>query len=692
MRGDSLLPGLLLACVLAPSAVGAPAGGERPTEVRDEDYRFRLASPGADWNLLPASEARQINREALAAAACQDGHFGLVAAEQVGDMELADCLDLIASSMPVEDREVSPARSVKVAGTDAACVDVRGKVRGMAARYRVFAVPRRPFVYQISLGQIGPETPRTEARFREFIQAFSLLEGEVRPRSEVQRVMSRDGNGWRVREGVYEGAVSALSAAPPAGWRLVTGMELAQMDGDACVGLRRRAPEIFVVIRSVAVADAELEQRRRELREEFEAGTAPLAGTKGLSVPVDGTVMNVEFRAAEGPGSFVHGFGTLARGGRIYRFQAWCLGSLRGEIEKRLPEVLAGIRILQGKPLERLHAELAALPDPDGESTQGASYRRGVYRDFRLGLQWKRPAHFWKVLIGEAAVELGPEVVLAIHDPLWGVWGSFAVHERREGETPESAHAWLLDVYAKGLRESGEGEPRSEKAPPVVVEGRSFQRSRVAGTGAGAATSYEVFTASDGNRVLQWVFSGDAEAMKVSAPAILGAVEGLRFTPGILDSVKQGRTWRDDQMGFAVDLPSPDTRVTGLPVTPGNKSLRGLVWERRAGIGEGVMAMVVQPGHDDPKAYLDGLVRGLLPSLMSRAIESVTNDAALPLESSTSTLAGLPCIRVFREGAWAMDMYAVERDGFAYIYYVVCQKGPDPDGADAFKARFRLLE
>jgi hypothetical protein len=391
--------------------VTAESTHDASAAIVDEDYRFRLANPGEGWKTVSEEEARKFIPDAVAMVFDADVK-GSVIVEHLPGASIEQYLELVeAGASPGVSFE--PLARVEFQGHEAARLDYTEVIGEFPWVHEVLIIRRGDWIYMIDVW--GAEQHR--GRFAAVFQAFSLLDGEVVPRS-TKHASSADahGVGWRVRDGVFRSAITHVEVSPPDSLRLIVGPELrSSMDADAELGFAGPAT-FYAVIQpqpwtSATLADARARQAEfvaDEYPDSHEHIEFELAGER---VPVDSWI--------EGPVRY--SMALLEFGGARLALLAWWPPAFDEIHRPRLLELGAGLRGLDAAEREALEAELAGLPD--SEQAVGPSWRigGGRYLDFAHSLRWAKPSipgapELWTFVTGAEAAEWDDDAEVALVD------------------------------------------------------------------------------------------------------------------------------------------------------------------------------------------------------------------------------------------------------------------------------------
>jgi hypothetical protein len=641
----------------------------------DEDYRFRMDWPGTGWKLLREKDVKRLLPDAVAGAMYQNKAFGAIVVESAPGVDLEAFTRLISENMLLEEKSVDEFENVKLDGRDAIRFTATGKANGIQFRYTDIVFLHQGYAYQVIGWGMADQTNADGSSFQPLFDSFHITDGEVKGRSNTTLVKSAHGVGWRIKEGVFESAVSRLKVEPKDPWRVAVGAELEQMSGDAEVGITRAGPEAY------AVFVVERAPKKNERKAYVDSLTATLGSSLGLEQQKErwtGTFAGsrLEFhryRTTQAP-IFEYLYGVHFEGDQLVQITAWYLAA---EQERVMGEIQAGLDTVSFIGPERagaLAGQLRQMGDPRDAVGGGFALRNGEYRDFNRGWRWTKPGDgFWRIAAGEEARLVRTDLTLYMSEPTLGVYG-MVIDDTAEGFTPETYHQAVLTTM------DGNKKPRGARA----VGGATVHTSTVDQKAEGGPTRYHVSTLIHGARAVQMIFWGLPEDIEAADATLSAALDGFHFDDGPVDPITTTENeYHDERMGFAVRLPTKGWRFQDM--TPATVREAGSVvfWQQGSRV-IGVVAVHALENADDTDWFLD-----FLEQLARDQFGQLANVS--PKRKQT-TLAGVPA----RQLSWSMgverlDAYLVVR---GKTIYALLTGGPT-DGSDLLTkvlTGFRLLD
>lgn len=641
---------LIPAVLILWSVLAAPACKDRPTRdatkvtasstddatkpLVDDDYRFELAWPGPGWKLTREADVRKLVPDAVAGALNGEALFGAIIVESAPGAVLGEFTDLLVEQMPLEDKTVESRERVQYAGLPAERYVVSGRLNGVWFRFVNHVFVRERFVYQV-LGWGQREQLSTSGKeLQPYFDAFKLRPGEIKVRVPPP-IRQAAGVGWRVKDGVFESAITQLRVRPAGDWRLLLGDSLARSSHDAEVGLAHANPDVYIiVIAERAPPD--------ESRAKFETQVrAKLVGDRGA--PYHTTFAGTDLdmvRVTTTTGvklEFLHGI--RYENDQAVQVQAWFHAADRERALKVLPAGLAAFEAIPAADATKLAGELERARDT--QVAVGASYSLlgGVYRSFARGWQWKKPAGLWKISTGDDARQLHPESELSLYQQADFIYA--IVMPQTIDVDGDAFHRMVLAA-----------NPGTQRGHRTVGDARVsiVDRETAAGT-----FRYHIATLAKGGLGLQVMFWGQAVDMDASWPEIDAAIAGFSIGP-LEETSTTGGELVDHRFGFAVRVPPGDLHFSDQTPQGVDAISRIVTWER-GGRTFGALALYFPTASLPDEAWMLDYLEQILRDRASAALsERATR--------SDATLAGLPARHLHWPGGF--DAYIALRDGIAY--------------------------
>jgi len=623
--------------------------------IDDPDYQFRLEQPAAGWRLLREADIQKIAPDAVAGMTSDDEVFAVVIVESVPQGELEPLARLLIDQAPLEGKQLLAFAALEFQGQPAIRYHLTGRVGEISFRYVNTVFLHEHTLYQVLAGGPQERTAADGSSFAPVWQAFRLLEGPVRGRATPLPVVDATGVGWRVRHGVFESAVYGVRVEPRGAWRVAVGAELGRINKSAEVGLILREPGVHVIL---IAEQAHIDDRER-LRASIESQTAGNLGAPcpqhDSSAHVDGNAVPLRCYADAGDTAIEYLHGVFFHGTHAMQLMAWYQSGQRDVARPALDNAFASLHFIDDSALAALTAELKAAPDPQNRVGPTYALRRGRYRDFGSGFEWRKPEGFWRIAVGDEARATNADATLFIEDPGSGLMALLIV-EPVASFTAETFHQVVC----------GNVFPDVELDPPQAVTlgaaGGLVSEARTEHLG--LPLTYRVVTAVHGDSAVQlliWATPGNMAQMRSRADAI---VDGWRFFASPAAPVVAERdSYRDNRMGYALRLPGAPWRFEDLTRAEQGALSSFVRWTRGNLTVLALTMCAVQEGQDEQ--WFAGLVTDELTRRM-RAVVS-----AQP-RRERAMLGGLPATRlVWRGGGDPLDAYLTTRDNTFYALLVL---------------------
>eukprot|EP00913_Durusdinium_trenchii_P005630 g5248.t1 len=382
----------------------------------DNDYRFQLKSPSRKWKLLPLDQAQGLLADASAGMVRMglpgDGAaYGLVVVEPIGDTNLSAYSELLKDSFTDAGHQLKPPEHYEVAGKPAVRYRSILQTNGLKFEYSLIGFVHQRHGYQLLMW--APLNTLNANLTSEFVGAFSLLDGKVRGRANARKLVGFRAVGKRVVDGRYESPVSRLIVEPRKPWHLLVGSTLTQLNAEADVGMQNDLASAYLVIVPERIVGLDVGKYTKQVQETFAGALAEEGSSTKHLDPLKMTIDGVEVEFARYVAGkslrFEYSHCVCVRDGWAYQITVWWLENRRQHAKQLLADAMSGIRFLTPPQAQALEKELLALPDPENAVGPGWGIRRGVYRDFNLGMIWKKPVGFWRVLAGDDAANFSED-------------------------------------------------------------------------------------------------------------------------------------------------------------------------------------------------------------------------------------------------------------------------------------------
>jgi len=633
----------------------------------DEDYRFRLAWPGEGWKLLREADARHLNEDAIAGLT-NDRVNAIVIVEHAPGGTLAGFADLIIGNIAIEDPKIERSDTT-ISGEPAVRFEATGTINDLSIEFRGIVLAHQEHIYQVMA--FAPKGTARAGELDQPIEAFSLLPGEVKRRTTSVVVEDQVGVGWRVAGGVFESAVSRLRIAPPAGWRLMVGDELARSNTDAEIGLAARDLDAYVIVIDEPIAGGDLAVYRRE-RLAAMAKTLDVGG-KAPGATIAGRPVEMTRAVLAGGVPLEYALGVFGEGDRAYQVMGWYPAALRAKAEPLLAAAFGAIQRMGPDDAATLTRTLEA--EADRQVAVGATHalRGGVYRDFANHLRWKKPAHgFWRIYTGQQARARNESALLGADELATGLQSQIFV-EPAAGQAADAYHATVVE----GLTTAGYHVVRRGEATIAGVPARFTELV----SDHAVPIRYRATTAIAGAQGIQVHVWALASTWPEDEALLAAVASGVELAPDLRDVVDAGSLFEDHRLGFAMKL-LPGWSMSDI--TP--EAMRAIasirIWRAH---GNEILALGTYAFDQTDDAWLLDLIEQLLRQ----------ENASLALGTPVTEPGGLGG-REARHVRWdtaagRMDAYLIKRGA---MFYAVLAHDTGTSAATAKRAAaaFELLD
>ncbi len=512
--------------------------------VHDEAYRFELARPGPGWKLLHEADASKLAPDALAGALSEGNVTGLVLVSRTPPTPLEQLGQQRISRLPLADKQVERHAAESFAGKDARHFVVTGKVAGVGLRYASKLLVNKTWVYQLLAWAPLDDMSADGSAFAPFFEAFSLLEGEVAGRNKPRPTADCRGIGWRVKDGIFESAVSRLRVKPAAGWRLAVGSELAFLNPQADVGLVATDSAGSIVLVAEQVPAANQQRLAAELRRNVAAKLKAPGEPQRHRAELAGRPLSFERHRA---GSFVYDHAVLFDGDLCFQVMARGPAPAGDDSQTTLAAALEAIELLDGEKAAALAKELADQVDIQTAVGKAFSIRGRTFRDFERDIAWTSPSGDWKMSAAADARAVNPDALLYLDNRRAGLHGLFIAEPANELDVA-TYHARVVERMQALVTFT----PQTTKTTIGDLEAKASEGAALV---VGDSLRYRVTTTVRGPMALQALVWGTPEAMTVHAKEAGSVAGGLELQGGLTAVAATTDAYRDHRLGFEMKLP-----------------------------------------------------------------------------------------------------------------------------------------
>ncbi len=647
-----------------------------PGALVDEALRFRLDPPGFGWTLLTREQAAGLNSSASAGAIHSTGQLLMVIHEAVGSMKAADLAQLVMQGMPLEDKQeekITPFTAEE--GTDAVEFRLRGVTDGIAFRYRGRIRVRDGYAWQTIA--MGPEgiTPADSPELLRILDAFHLLPGPVQMVARTPPLRDVQGEGWRVREGIFQSVDFGYELEPGPGWNLEVGNSLQTLNPSAEVGLVSADGQSYLVVIPERVPEGRHAGTREFVKERMlgEMGSRIPEGEMevqigGISTPL------LHARSSERNGDAW--LGVACQEQRCLQVMSWCFTSLAGSLETLLKKQFPKITDLPEAKRKAIAKEMDAARGPTRTAGEDWALRGGRYTDWGAGFSWTLPGGEWRIKTGQEARGHHPDARLVLLSPRLGLHmavkkgeGNLPLQEWHQLQTKE----WLSHVEGK-TRTGTWGGVKALVEEGTLGNAQVLLGGRVLTVGAGGSLYH-----ARQYGYPEWMQAGRKELARVEEAF---QWMGMNKTWVTADP---GR-YQDERVGFEVRLPKGNW--TWEDTTPEHVRPLGVTlgWTGEGDRYIGVVGMAL--GSDERgRAEVATLVEKMIRETVGRRLGALAGE---PKVRGDAALAGKPSrLLSWSAGPSRLDAWLRQEGEMLYALIVAGPAGEAPEGV---RSGFRLLE
>jgi hypothetical protein len=621
-------------------------------DIVDDDYKFRLAWPGAGSKLVREEDARELVPDAIAGAIHEAGCFGIVIVEEIPGSDVDGIADLLIENMPLDQKATLDKKRSVFQSHPANFFSVTGSLTGTRLRYDGAVVLKDSFVYQLLTWHVAHTAPGRPDCFSWFTSAFQFQPGKPVERRDDRPTPDQDGVGTRVKKRELVSAVDRLAVSEGDGLRLIVGEELADMDGTAFVGMQSGSV-MYLLISSRPVPKGGERRAREVVDEKASLAGLTFAETEHALPLGDRKLSFVRFAQAGKP--FEHLLAADNVHDRELLLWAWYPASLAARGQELLKRALRRMRFVPDAEAEALAKELLTQPDPESLVLEKQALRAGRFWDFERAFRLKKPPGFWRAHTGVFAEQAVEGSVLYLEEVRSGLNAALIV-----GDAGDVA-VLQRDVFA---RLSGQDAPNVRlvsRDRPINLPGAV--RSNADVFDGRTHHTYDLTTTKNGAQVLHLVAWGPKTEMTREQSSIDQLVSSLETFSQLPIVAYDGRTLKDQRLGFEFAPPGAGWTYKAIPSPVG---ATGAMFQN----GGRTMVIVGMPG---------GRFKG--PSWITNFLEQdlarrLNVDSVVAPERSDVNIAGVPARRVRWPGMRVTDGVILGRGS---AQYVIVTQGPTGD-------------
>jgi hypothetical protein len=685
-------PALLLAAVLVASACTArhrapdtPADGPVASEPKAAEpgpprvfaeHGFALRAPGPGYSVLDTAEARRINPDAVAGILGGGGAL-LVILERSPGLTADDLADLVLEGVRLRDLRIVSREAVVFEGQDAVRTVTTGTTDGVAARLVHIVFVRDGVGHQVVAWGGHPDDVTGED-LAHFFDAVSLLDGTVRLDLDVADIVEAAGAGWRVRDRIFESAATGLVVDPGEAFSVTVGPPLAQMHGEAEVGLISKQGDVHLVVIPERTPPHWFDAYQKAAHENFRQSIGGSPDGSFVTLVVDGKPLRLE----RIPGLIDQHLGVYCRGDLCVQVQLWYLSGVREEARAILEETPPTLRLMDEAEHEALVASMGRHGRHETVVGESHALRGGVYTHFEVGLRIRLPeVGMWRIRTGQAMATRNPAALVELEEPRMGVHGEVLVEWIDEKTGLRDAARYHAAARAM-FDHDGSAEVLARSFGPI-----SAHESRLVTKADAFTWHHRILTAVRGDVGIMISLWGYPETMAAAESAMDALLAGVQIAEGPVETTHaSGMRHADLRLGYAVELPGGTWQpIDATP--PQIAPIGGMrAWSRTDGPDQALVVAAIYSGAGGEDL---GLVTELAGELMPDPPPGLSwqTEDYLP-----GTLGGRPArCRTAAGRPGRLDVCLLVHGPMMYLATFVAF-GAEPADPEAAFASFTLLE
>ncbi len=562
---------------------------ETQQPIVDEDYQFRIDSPGRTWKIMGEAEFSSFLPDACAGAASSSGTYGAIIAEPLSGASLEGYTNLIRDSLPtmLVDCEMSEPSSITYQGYPASQFTTTGSVNGANIFYLHTILLRGDFAMQLISWSMKGQSPE----MRQFLDMVTLTEGEMQIRAIDTHVADFDGPGQQIRDGNFISPVYGIVFPSQPEWKTLVGNSLQAMTEDAIVGFESAQGLGYGAVIAETMYVDDLETLSEELRTELAYSLgAELSEDAPRSITAFGREIPVYQLVTQGQPQYTFFFGVteIDRSSGpplLLQIQLWSALEPDKAFEM-LKAPAESMSLLSETETSKLREQSYALPDMQNVVGPEFSLRRGIFRDFNNGVRWRKPGRgTWKISVGDEAA--AQSAALYVEEIETGMQGMLIV-EPAEQTQLEDFHNQVLAAY------------ELEQTPAITrvkINGVDCLSSEFEiDYGDASPWSYRIATAIQAGRAMQLLAFGQSENVQASNQDSF--INGFEFPGADMRKISQsGNIYRDERLG--IELTAPDQRWKFREITQPQIRPMGGIYNLTLGKSKAItVAAIYQPSEN----------------------------------------------------------------------------------------------
>lgn len=505
-------------------------------DIVDDDYRFKLAYPGAGFKLMSEEHASRIQQDALAGAM---GHrcWFTVTAEHLPGGDIDDVTTAYIDAMRAAEKKQISREETTLGGKRGRTVVIDATVQGMPLRYRHLVIDNDGwFIRAMAWSQIDSFADCSTTLDR----SFSITPGAVKGRTHAIRQVDRARAAYRLRGSTFESPAYRMRVQIPEGFRIEVAPEALAYDPHAAVALTKGT--IVVAIGTERAPEGSLAGALEAYTREHTTQVGALLPRR-WSKRVAGS--DIELRTFDGIKPFQTAWGLAHVDGLRIHVRMLYPAPLAQNADAALDAALASIQIL---PQAEANAIAADLPKVDSgvASSPTESLRNGVYTDYQHRFRLQLPEEQIIPALEPELVGVTASSVLLIR-PASGVTTAVLPDtDKLQGST-----AGAMVNAAMALSGLSEGAARPKLVSSTIS---GVTRGHVGFLfPSGERARYDMHEVVGKNLV--FVTFGLEPNVVAAEQATDALVRGFTHDPSIIEHDLSSSRLRNNRVGFQLDLP-----------------------------------------------------------------------------------------------------------------------------------------
>ena len=646
--------------------LGASRAEASIPETYQSQFGFSLDTPGPAWRILDEQQVKEVQPLAVAGLVSSDGLYNVVVVEGLPTQPLKDLARHWADNSGLEQAELKLFEEQRIQGEPAIRWMVSGQSANKAWTQHFVIFVREKSLYRLVSWAPTETIEGDGSSFQPFLDAFKLSTIDHQRVAADAPAPEENDVGWLITNGAWKSAAYGLEIQPTDSWRTVYGDELRTWDPLAAIGMFDEDSHAQLTLRFERL-DQKFRAHWSKLVFERFAGKLVERREAILAQFADHEVeLRVFDPAPDGDGSSP-GIRTLigCETGHeaCLQFRIDYPIARESAALENLSQAFASMRFMEHEETLGIDARVRSAYREPNQVGDGYSLRSGVYRDFRVGLTWRRPSTEWEIETGQAAIERLSDAVLAFHNPYWGLRGA-VIPTPKQTVQAEAWHRQALNQSFANLRieiskpeysvAMGENTGRCSGVLPLIED---------------SPVEYRILTTTNDSwafKILLWGPPSSFTRGHSEVEALLNSFTIAR-TPGS-SVVQSSGAMYDDRLGFQLLSPGDDWTLNHDGQERFWPAGTLAEWTRGEDDCLGVIALSGL-AEDEDANFLASLVRPALPASFADWLRAAPDVRQVYF-----------CGQASREISWnrvnrKVSFWTIAREETLYLVYATDQAG-----------------